>query len=109
MYEVILNLMQVVGGLLISVGYIPQIVKTNRIKKVDNFSPVYYLLIWFGVGMSFLYGIDLAVKTSDLGLAIGQGFSFTVVSLMLLSYLAYRSGKHASTSKAIEWQKYYDK
>lgn len=108
MYETILNYMQVVGGLLISAGYIPQIIKTNRIKKVDNFSPSYYLMIWLGVGMCFLYGIDVAIKQGDLGLMLGQGFSLSVVTAMIVSYFLYRKGDKAKSPNAVKWQKYYE-
>ena len=108
MYDTILNYMQVVGGLMISAGYIPQIIKTNRIKKVDNFSPTYYLLIWVGVAMCFLYGINLAIKTGDLGLALGQGFSLSVVTIMIISYFLYRKGDKANSPKARKWQQHYE-
>lgn len=60
----ITNIMQIVGGILLSLGYIPQIRKTWKTKSVDDFNPVYYRLVFTGVAFMEIYAINLAVQAN---------------------------------------------
>lgn len=109
-FDYILSILNVLGGIFISLGYIPQIVKTFRTKDVENFDPKYYGMIAFGVGVCFLTGLKIMIESgfSDVGLAVGQFLSLAVSSTMFTLYLCYKDGEKAKTPKAREWQRIYN-
>lgn len=55
------NLLQLIGGIILSLGYIPQIVKTLKTKSVGDFNPTYYRLVFLGIVLMEAYAINLIV------------------------------------------------
>lgn len=55
----ILNVLQLIGGIMLSVGYIPQIIKSYKTKSVDDFHPKYYMVLTTGIILMELYAIGL--------------------------------------------------
>lgn len=51
------NTLQFVGGLILSVGYIPQIVKIIRTKSVNDFSKLYLGGVFIGICFMEAYAI----------------------------------------------------
>lgn len=58
--------MQLVGGLILSVGWIPQIVQIIRTRSVADLSLKAYLLMLLGILLMEAYAVNLAAQGSDL-------------------------------------------
>lgn len=54
--ETVINLAQLIGGFILTAGYLPQIRKTLKTKSVDDISLSYYGLIVLGVSLMEIYG-----------------------------------------------------
>lgn len=61
-FAYIANLLQLIGGIILSIGYIPQITKTLRTKSVGDFNPMYYRLIFLGIVLMEIYASDLVIE-----------------------------------------------
>jgi MtN3 and saliva related transmembrane protein len=62
-------------------GFIPQIIRAIRTKKLDDVSPVMYMLLIFGLSMWLSYGIhlkDMIIITAN---AVGLFFSIFILVL----------------------------
>lgn len=51
------NLLQLIGGVILSVGYIPQIAKIIKTKSVGDFSLMYLGSIFGGIVLMEVYGL----------------------------------------------------
>lgn len=58
--------MQLVGGLILAVGWIPQIVQIFRTRSVADLSLKAYLLMLLGILLMEAYAVNLAAQGSDL-------------------------------------------
>ena len=62
-------------------GFIPQIIRAMRTKRLDDVSPVMYMLLIFGLSMWLSYGIhlkDMIIITAN---AVGLCFSIFILIL----------------------------
>lgn len=55
MIEILVNLGQFVGGILLTMGYVPQIIKTFKTRSVEDFSLPYYILVATGITLMEIY------------------------------------------------------
>ena len=61
-FEVISKLLQLAGGVLISVGYIPQICQIIRTKSVKDLNVTTYAVLMIGIAFMEVYAIYLALS-----------------------------------------------
>ncbi|MEK5464392.1 PQ-loop domain-containing transporter [Paenibacillus sp. FSL R7-0210] len=81
--------MQLVGGLILSVGWIPQIVQIIRTRSVADLSLKAYLLMLLGILLMEAYAVNLAAQ--GVGLAFLITNSLAVVTTVVLLIIRYRS------------------
>ncbi len=62
-------------------GFIPQIIRAMRTKRLDDVSPVMYMLLIFGLTLWLSYGIHL--KDMIIISANATGLCFSIFSLIL--------------------------
>ena len=79
MDAILLNVFGLIAGAITSIGFIPQIVRGYKTKKLDDIS--YYMPIVLVIGMSlwFVYGMlaeALAIMAAN---AFGVGCNFTLI------------------------------
>jgi MtN3 and saliva related transmembrane protein len=72
--KMIFNILQLIGGLILSLGYIPQITQTLKTKSVKDLNFKTYLLIFVGILFMEAYAINLTVH--------GQGHMYLVTNSM---------------------------
>lgn len=87
-------LMQLFGGIILSVGWIPQIIQIVRTKSVADLNLKAYLLMLLGIGLMEAYAVNLALQGSGLAFLITNSLSLAVVStvvVLILHYLPPRS------------------
>ncbi len=62
-------------------GFIPQIIRALRTKRLDDVSPVMYMLLIFGLSLWLSYGIHLEDMIIILANAVGLSFSIFILIL----------------------------
>lgn len=83
-------LMQLIGGIILSIGWIPQIVQILKTKSVSDLSLKAYLLMLLGIGLMEAYAVSLAADGDGLAFLITNTMSLAVVSTVVLLILRYR-------------------
>ncbi len=73
-----------------TIGFIPQIVKGIRTKRLDDVSPAMYILLIFGLSLWLSYGIHLGDMIIIAANAAGLSFS---VFILILRYRYMRQRK----------------
>ncbi|MFC6649759.1 PQ-loop domain-containing transporter [Paenibacillus rhizoplanae] len=82
--------MQLVGGLILSVGWIPQIVQIIRTRSVADLSLKAYLLMLLGILLMEAYAVNLAAQGVGLAFLITNSLSLVVVTTVVLLIIRYR-------------------
>ncbi|ASA21337.1 PQ-loop domain-containing transporter [Paenibacillus donghaensis] len=83
--------MQLVGGIILSVGWIPQIMQILRTRSVADLSLKSYLLMLLGIGLMEVYAIHLSLSGVGLAFLITNSLSLSVVSVVVVLMLRFRS------------------
>ncbi|MNN19218.1 PQ loop repeat protein [compost metagenome] len=83
-------LMQLIGGIILSIGWIPQIVQILKTKSVSDLSLKAYLLMLLGIGLMEAYAVSLALEGTGYAFLVTNTMSLTVVSTVVLLILRYR-------------------
>ena len=76
MLDAFFNALQLIGGIILSIGYIPQIIKLIRTKSSDEFEIKTFLSVLLGVSLMEAYAINLVIS--------GAGVMFLVTNTMSL-------------------------
>ena len=87
---VFFNLLQLIGGIILSVGYLPQIAKTIKTKSVKDLSTAYYFNIFIGVGLMEAYAIFSAIQGVALMFLVTNTIAWVLCGTMLVLTLRYR-------------------
>lgn len=83
-----MNILQFTGGIILAVGYIPQIIKIIKTKSVDDLSGVYLSMMVLGIALMEVYGVYY-IKSASM-FFVTNTISLTVSSIMCILYLRYR-------------------
>lgn len=88
------NILQFIGGIILSFGYIPQIIKIIRTKSVGDFSRVYLGGICLGVAFMEAYAIYMWFVLHTAGaFMITNTIALTLCTTEFLLVLKYRKRK----------------
>lgn len=68
--------LQLAGGIILSVGYIPQIIKLIKTKSSRDFNLKTFLMVLFGITFMEVYAVNLTMN--------GSGAMFLVTNTMSL-------------------------
>ena len=91
--EVTMGVIGIIAGILILSGWVPQIVKGYRSKKLDDVSPYLMILIFAGAVLWFIYGIAL-----DDVYIMGVNIAAMVLTMIVLSMkLKYEKAAQATS------------
>lgn len=82
--------MQLAGGIILSVGYIPQIARIIKTKSVDDFSFQYLFYMVLGIGLMEVYAVYNALQGSAIMFLVTNTLSLLTSSTMLVLYFIYR-------------------
>ncbi len=64
-----------------TIGFIPQIIRGIRTKRLDDVSPVMYILLMIGVSLWISYGIHLGDKIIIVANSVAASFSALILIL----------------------------
>lgn len=86
---------QLLGGIILSIGYIPQIVKLIKIKSAKDFNLKIFMSVLIGIVLMEVYAIDLFIGGSGLMYLITNTISLAIqiVLVTLICKYQYKSKK----------------
>jgi len=88
-----INALQLIGGIILAVGYIPQIKQIIRTKSCKDLNAKSYLLIFLGVALMEVYAVDLVIKGSGLMFLITNSAALAINGLLCVLILYYRKDR----------------
>lgn len=88
--SMILTLCQLVGGLVLSVGMIPQIIQLIKTKQANDLNHVSVLTILLGVALMEVYAIGLSMQGVGLPFLITNTASLILEIILALAVLKYK-------------------
>ncbi|MCR4289988.1 MAG: SemiSWEET transporter [Candidatus Scalindua sp.] len=71
----------IIAAICTTSGFIPQIIRGLRTKKLDDISPVMYILLIFGLSLWLSYGIHIEDMIIIVANAFGVLFSVIIIIL----------------------------
>ncbi len=71
----------IIAAICTTSGFIPQIIRGIRTKRLDDISPVMYILLIFGLSLWLSYGIHIEDMIIIVANAAGLAFSVVIVIL----------------------------
>ena len=85
----IFNLLQLMGGIILSVGYVPQIAKTIKTRSVKDFSLFYFGALWTGIALMEMYAIYNLTQGVAMMFFVTNTIALTMESCMLVLILIF--------------------
>lgn len=82
--------MQLIGGIILSLGWIPQILQIVQTKSVADLNLKSYLLMLLGIVLMEAYALSLAASGVGLAFLITNTLSLAVVSTVIILVLLFR-------------------
>ena len=93
----VFSALQLVGGIILAVGYFPQIAKIIRTKSANDFHLPTYVMLSVGIGMMESYAIVLLVVTHAGGAFLATNtLSFLLVLTMAILIKKFRTVKEVA-------------
>jgi len=89
MKEVFFSALQLIGGIILCSGYIPQIVKVIKTKSAKNISLTFFLMVLAGVLLYEVYCFYLLSLGTGHAFLITNTVSVVCVSIMVILILKY--------------------
>ncbi|AIQ42630.1 PQ-loop domain-containing transporter [Paenibacillus sp. FSL R7-0297] len=85
------TVMQLIGGIILSVGWVPQILQIIKTRSVTDLSLKSYLLMLLGIALMEAYAVNLAAHGVGLAFLITNTLSLAVVTTVVLLIIRYRA------------------
>lgn len=86
------DFLQLLGGIILSVGYIPQIIKIIKTKSAVDFNIKTFVMVWVGIFFMEIYAVNLALGGNGLMYLVTNTMSLIVQSVLVALILKYRKG-----------------
>ena len=86
----IMNLLQLIGGIILSIGYIPQIKQILKTKSVSDFNITYLSSLTIGVGLMEIYAIYNLTQGIAIMFFVTNTIAFLLAAIMLVLYKKYK-------------------
>lgn len=86
------DFLQLLGGIILSVGYIPQIIKLIKTKSAADFNIKTFVMVWIGIFFMEIYAVNLALGGNGLMYLVTNTMSLLVQSILVVLILKYRKG-----------------
>ena len=84
------DFLQLIGGIILALGYIPQICQLLRTKSCGDLNLKTYLYLCLGIGMMEIYAIDLYKNGNGHMFLVTNSISFALVALISFLIIKYR-------------------
>lgn len=87
--DVFVNCLQLAGGIILSIGYIPQIKKVVKTKSMSDFNFWYLLAMFVGVGFMEVYAVYNACYGRAIMFLVTNSIALILGGTMLTLYTFY--------------------
>jgi len=89
----IFDILQLLGGLILAIGYIPQIHQLINTKSSRDINLKTYLMMSLGVGLMEIYAVNLVLNGSGLMFLITNTISLLCAVIVSILVIAYKENK----------------
>ncbi len=86
----IVALFQLVGGIILSFGWIPQIIQMVKTKSSKDLNPNTFWLLLTGIGLMEVYAVSLAMDGVGFAFLITNSLSLVLIVIILALIMKYR-------------------
>jgi MtN3 and saliva related transmembrane protein len=93
----IFDVLQLIGGSILSFGYIPQIIQIVKTQSATDLNLKTFIMMLTGIFLMELYAVNLVLHGSGWAFLITNSISFIASSIMVFLILKY--GKSNTKSK----------
>lgn len=90
MLDTFFNALQLIGGAILSIGYIPQIIKLIRTKSSDEFEIKTFLSVLLGVSLMEAYAINLVISGAGVMFLVTNTMSLIIAIVMVVLIKKYQ-------------------
>lgn len=90
MLDAFFNALQLIGGIILSIGYIPQIIKLIRTKSSDEFEIKTFLSVLLGVSLMEAYAINLVISGAGVMFLVTNTMSLIIAIVMVVLIKKYQ-------------------
>jgi len=87
----IFDLLQLIGGIILSFGYIPQIVQIIKTKSVNDLNLKTFLSVFVGILFMEVYAVNLAVNKTGYMFLITNSMALILSGIMCILILKFRN------------------
>ena len=87
----IFDLLQLIGGIILSFGYIPQIAQIIKTKSVNDLNLKTFLSVFIGILFMEVYAVNLAVNKTGYMFLITNSMALILSGIMCILILKFRN------------------
>ncbi|GCD11726.1 SemiSWEET family sugar transporter [Clostridium tagluense] len=88
--EILMNVLQLIGGIVLSIGYYPQIKRTLKTKSVGDISLAYYVNIFIGVFLMECYAFYNFITGKTAMFFVTNSIALACCTTMMILVAKYR-------------------
>ena len=87
----IFNILQLIGGLILSFGYIPQIIQIIKTKSVNDLNLKTFLFVFIGILFMEIYAINLVINKVGYMFLVTNSMALILTGLMCILIMKFRN------------------
>jgi len=87
----IYDILQLIGGLILAIGYTPQLIQIIKTKSVEDLNLNTFLSIFIGIALMEIYSVNLVKHGSGTAFFITNSLSLFIAGLMCFLILKYKN------------------
>jgi MtN3 and saliva related transmembrane protein len=91
MLNILCNVLQLIGGIILCAGYVPQIIQTVKTKSTQDLNLQMFVMIFFGVLLMEIYAINLVINNSGVMFLITNSMSLILDFIMIVLIKTYKN------------------
>lgn len=86
----IFALSQFIGGIILSFGWIPQIIQIVKSKSAKDLNRKTFLLLFLGISLMEIYAVHLALDGVGLAFLVTNSMSLVLISIILVLIVRFK-------------------
>lgn len=85
------DLLQLIGGVILSVGWVPQIAGMVKAKSAAGLNIKTIVSLLLGISLMEVYAIHLVVRGAGMAFLVTNSLSLVLLSVILVLYLRFKA------------------
>ena len=87
----IFDILQLIGGLILSFGYIPQIIQIFKTKSVNDLNLKSFLFIFIGILFMEIYAVNLIINKVGYMFLVTNSMALILTGIMCILIIKFRN------------------